>query len=65
MRKCPTEEEMRMCYTVRIVKRLMTRVVTCTKVEVFVDKEVREAAPDREEKRVRWRNKKRVNSHLF
>ena len=38
---------------------------TSTKVEVFVDKEVREAAPDREEKRVRWRNKKRVNSHLF
>ena len=30
---------------------------SCTKVEVFVDKEVREAAPDREGKRARWCNK--------
>ena len=29
-----------------------------TKVEVFVDKDVREAEPDREGKRASWRNKK-------
>ena len=30
---------------------------TCTKVEVFVDKDVREAAPDGEGKRASWRKK--------